>query len=161
MNQKNQQSFLKSQLINASLRFLGYRSRSQQEIIQYLQQRTADQDLVDQIINYLKELKLIDDQAFASQYASSLVRSKLKGPKYIQQKLQHLGVSQSDIQQAINSLSPKIQLKSALKFLHKKNRYIFKYPVHQQKLKASQYLYNQGFSGSILQQAIDEYFIDE
>ena len=86
------------------LGFLAIRIRSRQELKTYLEDKTNDQQVIDQVLLYLDMHKLIDDKEFARAWAESRLR-KLKGDLFIRLELRQRGISDSLITEAIHNIS--------------------------------------------------------
>lgn len=140
-------------LLNKTLRFLSYRSRSRFEIVNYLKKRDVDQTNIDILLNKLEELTLIDDTDFAQQWTQAQL-SKGKGPKFIRLQLINKGVSVDTINHVINDLSPEELYSSARSIAKKKVK--TKLSDFQAKMKLKQYLYGRGFSSNTINAVVDD-----
>jgi regulatory protein len=148
-------------LLNQALNFLKIRARSRQEIYQFLSKKTPQTGLINQVVNYLDELKLINDRDFASWYIDSRLRHKPRGPRVIRQELIRLGVDQAIISEVFSTIDDEVCRQAAMSYLEKKAKNLAKFPVSTAKLKASSYLFARGFDARIRSSVIDEFFSRE
>lgn len=150
----------REQLVEKAINYLKYRPRSRAELERYLSQKTDDQSLVSQSMEYLDELQLIDDNQFADWLARSRL-NKQKGVRFISAELRRFGVSADIINSTLSALDTDDQLQSALAYLDKQASKIAKQPQRLQKPKANQLLYARGFGEHTRRAAIDEWFKPE
>jgi regulatory protein len=73
-----------------ALRYLGYRSRSEAEVRQYLQRRGHAPGTAQAVIEKLRSLRYLNEETFARDWA--LTRAQTYGPKRIEQELRSKGV---------------------------------------------------------------------
>ncbi len=95
------QSF--SDCLTVALRFLSYRPRTVKEVERRLEGRFAA-PLVDKAIDYLRELKYLDDASFCAQWIGSRERRRPRGSRALQQELKRLGVEQHLIEEALEGM---------------------------------------------------------
>lgn len=89
------------ELLNNSIKYIAKRLRSEKEIRDYLSKKTLDNYLIDNIVNNLKEQRLIDDKRFAQSYVFDKLNLTNMGIKKIKYDLSTLGIS-DDIIEDIN-----------------------------------------------------------
>ena len=82
-------------------RFLGLRNRSEKEIRDYLIKKKASEDIIEHIINLLKEQKFLDDEAFARSWVLSRARFKPKGKSALLFELRQKGIGQEIIDKVL------------------------------------------------------------
>lgn len=80
---------------------LARRDHSEAEVRQKMKKKGFSYDEIDQIIDWLKDQKLLDDAEFARKYAKSLVQSKPVGPLYIRNKFRGKQVADHIVEDAI------------------------------------------------------------
>ena len=141
---------LSKRLLNLSLRYVGVRQRSEQEIIDYLNTKAfkegfkLKQEARDEIIKTLKKYSYVNDKVFANIWTKSRI-AKGVGPKKLRLELQAKGISKNIIEEVLsqiedNSKSEAIE-KLSEKFLRNK---IFD-SENEKQWKLKQYLYSKGF----------------
>jgi regulatory protein len=76
-----------------ALRFLGYRARSQKEMVEYLQGKEYSPVVIDDTIARLVAENYLDDEAFARLWLSDRERFHPRGSRALQYELQQKGIS--------------------------------------------------------------------
>jgi regulatory protein len=89
--------------IQLTLGYLAIRIRSKQELVQYLESKTKDSNIIESVLNYLDTHNLINDEEFACAWAESRLR-KNKGDLYIKQELHQKGIPNSIIQLILKNI---------------------------------------------------------
>ncbi|MFC1748287.1 regulatory protein RecX [Pseudomonadota bacterium] len=146
----------KNDLVAKSLHFLKYRPRSREEIRKYLASKTNNSKIIHQVIKYLDELKLINDQEFAQWFVRGRLKQS-KGPRLISKELTYkFGVNPELVKQTLSTIDNKQLLTSAQTALNKKLRQLSKYPPFEAKQRVYRYLYQRGFTSNTITAAIDE-----
>jgi regulatory protein len=83
-------------------RLLAYRPRSRSEVEQRLAAAGYGSEVVARVMHRLEELDLIDDAAFAADYAAARVRSKGYGPARVRNELARKGIATDEIENALD-----------------------------------------------------------
>lgn len=103
-------------LLGRSLKLLGRRPRSEKEMQDFLNTKTTNTDLINQIMDWLKHNKFLNDAEFTSWYIESRSRSRPRGLRLLQQELKQKGItSQVSINEqdlALQALDKKKNLKN-------------------------------------------------
>jgi regulatory protein len=86
---------------DAALRFLGPRPRSEREIRDRLARHDFDSHVVDGIIVRLRELRLVDDAAFAAYWVEQRAAHRPRGARLLKQELRSKGISQDVVAEAL------------------------------------------------------------
>lgn len=86
-------AFLSQNCLDAALRYLSYRPRSETEVRQRLRQRGFDDDVVVKTMNILEERGLVDDVAFAQFWKGDRLSFSPRSRKLVQLELRQKGVS--------------------------------------------------------------------
>ena len=103
------------------MRYLGYRSRSEAEVRQYLRRRGCQPATADQVIDKLLSFHYLDDEAFARSWALTRAQGRGYGPKRIDQELKNKGLSQALIRAALKETFDQVdEAASAKQFLAKR-----------------------------------------
>lgn len=87
--------------MDAALRFLGPRPRSEREIRDRLARHEFDPQIVDGIIVRLRRMRLVDDAAFAEYWVEQRATHKPRGARLLKQELRQKGVSQDVVTEAL------------------------------------------------------------
>ncbi len=126
--------------VEAALRFLSYRARSEKEVRDKLKKRFTPEE-IDLVIQKFKEWNLLNDAQFAQSYVESRARSKPRSKRMIEMELKRKGVKldfdlpQSDLELANAALEKKKNLRSfkqAVRFLQSRG---FSWEVIEKVLK--------------------------
>ncbi len=83
-----------------ALNLLEYRAHSRYELLQKLR-RFTDAETASAVLDELAEVGLIDDAAFAEQYAHDLIEGKLLGPMRLRWELARKGIDDGTAQDAV------------------------------------------------------------
>ena len=86
------------------LRLLALRDRSEGEIRQKLKNKGCDNDLIEKILAEFRELRYLNDEAFATRQSRYLAHDKLYGNRRIEVQLRGKGISKELIRKAIDSV---------------------------------------------------------
>lgn len=89
--------------LDAALRFLGARPRSEREIRDRLARHEFDVHVVDRVIERLRRLQLVDDAAFAAYWVEQRATHRPRGSRLLKQELRQKGVSQDVLAEALPS----------------------------------------------------------
>jgi regulatory protein len=90
--------------LNAAIRFLGYRPRSEAEIKQRLQKHGFDGDLTDKALARLKEQGLVDDTAFARFWIDNRESFSPRSRRLTKLELQRKGLGNDIIEQVVGEV---------------------------------------------------------
>jgi regulatory protein len=137
---------------------LAYRSRSRREVEQRLTAAGFEPPVVDRVVRRLEELELLDDRAFAVDYATARVRSKGYGPARIRNELFRKGIPAAEIQSALDraygKVSPsELALAAGRKIL---SRLDGVEDARKRRQRLTAYLARRGFSYDEMQAALEE-----
>lgn len=97
---KPKTKFTTEQTREKALNLLEYRAHSRRELFDKLRV-FADIDKVNEVLDMLEEGGLIDDEAFAFQYAHDLMEMKLLGPQRLKMELSRKGIPEEIAEEAI------------------------------------------------------------
>lgn len=132
-----------------TLDFLSHQLRTEQEVRQRLTKDEVPIDTIDAIIVRLQAERLLDDQVYADSYVRTVMRTELKGPQIITQKLRQKGVAITKINQALLQFTTEQQVANATKLATKLQRRYRKDPQRRQQQKVHQGLLTNGYDGTI------------
>ena len=132
--------------------FINKRLRSEYEVINYLNKRGCCE--VDSIIDKLKTIGLINDEAFAKAYVSDKINLSLDGPDKIRNNLKKLKVTDIYIDNALNNIDESIFLQHIEKLINKKIKST-KYTGYVLKNKITLYLINLGYNKALINKVLN------
>ncbi|MGE5219788.1 MAG: regulatory protein RecX [Chloroflexota bacterium] len=136
--------------MQAALRYLGYRSRSEVEVRQYLRRRGCQPATADRVIDKLRSFHYLDDDAFARSWALARAQGRGYGPRRIDQELRKKGLSQALIRSALKETFDQVdEAASAKRFLAKRFKgENLREPRTQQ--RAAAYLQRRGYDSKVI-----------
>lgn len=156
------------QLMNLTLRFVSLRLRSEQEIYTYLvtklkKTHTTAPKVIEAIIDRLKELGYINDEAFAQWFVDGRTGRKPKGKRVIEMELQRKGIARDIIDRVVQQTmtGEKSEKELARQIAEKKLPIWKNQPQLAQKRKLADFLTRRGFSSETVWGVVDEQFAEE
>ncbi|REK77859.1 RecX family transcriptional regulator [Paenibacillus paeoniae] len=136
-----------------AIAYLGAKPRTRKAIGQYLSRKELQEENIEYALNRLESEQLVDDEQYARQFASSRMRSGLKGRLMIRQELQQRGVPKEVAAEALTELDRDSELNAAKRLAEKKSKAI-KGDMKQRKTKLMAFLMRRGFPGDIVREAM-------
>jgi regulatory protein len=103
-----------------AFRLLAVKARSEKELRSKLREKGFDESVVGDVIEDLRELKYLDDESFAGQWAHNLGANRLLGNRRIELSLREKGIQPSLIKKAIGELRSEISEADAVMTLIRK-----------------------------------------
>lgn len=107
--------------LDKAVSLLASRARTEQEIVSALRQNAYPEQTIARVMARLHEEGYIDDAAFAGQWVSACT-AKGMGARRIRQELRLKGVSQHDIDKALDSVDEEETLDAAVRAAEKASR---------------------------------------
>ena len=132
------------------LKYILYKKRTEQEIKNKFTQ-TIEENLLEDIIEYLKEANYINDIEYIEKMVNNFMILKNLSIKEIQYKLISKGLNKSDIEEYMSENKDELEeyeVKSAANILYKKSS-----SMEQDEIK--QYLLKKGYKNENINRAID------
>lgn len=126
------------------LRYILYKKRSEQEIRTKFG-KSINENLLEDIIEYLKEAKYIDDKEFINKIVNNFIILKNLSIKEIKYKLMVKGLKKDDIEDYIYENKDELEeyeIKSASNIIYKKSNSLEKDEIKQYLLKKGYKLEN-------------------
>ncbi|MBQ3414428.1 MAG: RecX family transcriptional regulator [Clostridia bacterium] len=133
------------------LKYILYQKRSEQEVKNKFETLLAE-DMLDDIIEYLKEAGYINDKNFIQKTVNNFIALKNLSIKEIQYKLLAKGIKKSDIEDYIYENKEELEeyeIKSASNIIYKKSN-----SMEIQEIK--QYLMKKGYKKDNIDKALEE-----
>lgn len=104
-----------------AFRLLAVRARSEKELRSKLKEKGFDETVIEDVTARFRELKYLDDESFAGQWARNLGVNKLLGDRRIVLALREKGIPPPLIEEAIAGLRDEIsETEAVLKLIRKK-----------------------------------------
>ncbi|WP_125714767.1 recombination regulator RecX [Companilactobacillus kedongensis] len=135
--------------------YLSYQLRTKKEMRDYLYKKEYDYPTIEAVFKKLIDLHYLDDEAYAKSFINTQLNTTVNGPKIIEQKMVQKGVPSLIIQDKMAQVDEDILLENASKFAEKQARKQRRASFQQQMTKVKQSLYQKGYSGDIINEAID------
>jgi regulatory protein len=136
--------------------FLGRRLHSSRELKLKLLKGKYDKALIEEVLDYLKDKKLIDDYEFAKQYVEEKIRTKSWGRNKLRSGLIQKGVSLEIIDIILDEIdfSPEA---NAMALAEKKLKLLLKrnYDNRQLSTKLHTFLYSKGYDYDTINEIIE------
>ena len=150
-------------LVNASLRYVSYRPRSEKELTDFLTKKlvlwkVSGGVLIEKVVERMRELGYVDDRAFARWWVDQRSTFKPKGARLISLDLARKGISKETLEEALqgNAVGQGAfdELKIAQKAILKKVATWAQLPTIEQKRKMYTFLAQRGFSYDVIEKII-------
>jgi regulatory protein len=90
-----------AQCLDAALRFLASRPRSEREIVRRLNEKGYEPERIERVLGRLAEWKLVDDRAFAEYWLENRLLHRPKGARALRAELFQKGVGREVIDEAL------------------------------------------------------------
>ena len=119
------------------LKYILYKRRTEQEVRNKFQQ-TIDEDLLEDIIDYLKEAKYIDDIEYIEKTVNNFKILKNLSIREVEYKLMSKGLKRSDIEEYLYNNRDELEeyeIKSASNIIYKKSSSMQQEDIKQSLLK--------------------------
>ena len=132
------------------LKYILYKKRTEQEIRNKFKQ-SIEENLLEDIIEYLKEAKYIDDKEYIERIVNNFMILKNLSIREIQYKLASKGLNRSDIEEYMYEKKDELEeyeFKSASNIFYKKSS-----TMEQDEIK--QYLLKKGYKNENINRAIE------
>lgn len=140
----------------AALHYLSYQLRSEKEIYDYLIDKEY-QDHADRVIDKLREMKLLDDQAYAESFVRTKAAVNYHGPVEIRRNLYRKGVAESLIDQALLSeYSEEMRLENAQRLADKQVKKNKNRSNRESQQRIRQFLLQKGFANDTITEVFEE-----
>ena len=157
------ESFVYEKLVNASLRFVSFRPRSEKEFRDFLVQKlkkskTYAPSVVDQVIIRMRELGYIDDLKFALWWIEQRQSFKPKGKRLVIVELGAKGISSRVVEEAFSSINDTLTdpIEAAKAVLGKKLHIWRALDVQARKKKSYDFLYRRGYDSNTIGRVVDD-----
>jgi regulatory protein len=148
-----------------AVRLLAVRARSEKELRSQLKERGFDESVVGTVTARLLELKYLDDESFARQWARNLAVNRLLGNRRIEASLREKGIQRVLIEQVMTEVREEFSEQEAIRALiRKKERKSTITMDYREKRRTARSLMGKGFPPDLIFDMINtpkEEFIDE
>jgi regulatory protein len=136
---------------DATLNFLAYRPRSEDEIRRYLARRKTTPDITQRIVDRLKASGLVDDAAFARYWVENRDVFSPRSSRALRSELRSKGIDSSTIEQAVSGDDTEAAYRAA----QKKTRSVAGTDRETFRRKLIPFLQRRGFGYETAREAVD------
>ncbi len=145
--------------LNLCYRYLTIRNRSEKEIRDYLTKKRAAEEIIDNIVTFLKEKKFLNDETFARAWILNRARVKPKGKMLLQIELKQKGINDELIKKVLSEVREEIpdELEQAKSLIARRIEKVRDLPRQEIYQKVGGFLARRGFSWDITKKAIDSF----
>jgi regulatory protein len=137
-----------------ALKLLNYRSRSKKELWQKLKGKGFQERHINEVIAFLEETGLLNDEQLASQLLRYGIENKSLGYNGIKMFLLKRGIDKDTVNKTLQDHSHEMEVQAAKDFTQRKQRVLKNYPSHIIKRRICGMLQRRGFSSDIIYQAV-------
>jgi regulatory protein len=139
--------------LNAAVRYLGYRPRSEAEIIQRLQKHGFDTESTEKALSQLKKQGLVDDAAFARFWIDNRESFSPRSRRLTGLELRRKGLSNDVIEQAIGEIN---DTNSAYRAAMSKARRLYPADYDNFRRRLGAYLGRRGFGYDVIKETVNK-----
>ncbi|PWU66847.1 MULTISPECIES: recombination regulator RecX [Gracilibacillus] len=144
-----------------SIRFLSYRMRSEQELIEYLQKKDIEITYIKEVVQRLKRESLLDDLAFSEAFVRTRIQTTSKGPILVRKELKDKGVEAAIIDRALELYTYDKQFEKTKRLIEKKMTNSSKKSFKQQLNAVKQNILQKGFTLELIHDVLQEIDLGE
>ncbi len=137
---------------NKALSFLEVRPRSEREVRQRLAQKKYPEEIIDQVMARLGDVKLVDDRDFAKFWVENREGFKPRSKRALQYELRQKGVSSQDITRAVKKVDER---DSAYRAAHAKALRFKDLDAQSFREKLTGFLARRGFDYSVTRETVN------
>lgn len=134
-------------------RFLSYRPRSEQELRQNLNKHQVGENVIDQVVQRLKNDLLINDEDFARQWVENRNEFRPRGRRLLRYELHHKGVADQVIDHTLQQLNEEQLAQTAARKQARKYRGLQWVDFRR---KMSAFLARRGFNYEVISSTIPQ-----
>lgn len=136
---------------NKALSFLAVRPRSEQEIRRRLKQKGYPEEIINQVMTRLGDVKLVDDRDFAKFWVENREGFKPRSKRALQYELRQKGVASEEITRAVKKVDER---ESAYRAAHSKALRYKELDAQQFREKLSGFLARRGFDYTVTRDTV-------
>ena len=137
--------------LDAAMRYLNYRPRSEHEIRQQLKRRSFEDEIIEKVVTKLKEQQLIDDTAFAQFWKDSRETFSPRSQWLTRSELRRKGITSEIIDQVVDSVD---NSNSAYRAALNKARRLPLSDYQEFRHRLGEYLRRRGFSYDVIEHTV-------
>jgi regulatory protein len=135
-----------------SLRYLGYRPRSEAEVRRYLGEKGALPDVVDTVVERLTKAQYLNDEEFARYWVENRTRFRPRGVRALRYELRQKGLASEEIESAVEAQDEDAAAWSAIEGRIERWRGLDRMELRQ---KVAAFLSRRGFGYDVCKRAAE------
>lgn len=140
---------------NYAYRLLTYRMRTEKELVTRLRSKNFADNIINDVINDLKKLKLVDDNKFALSFATDRLQLALKGKRLIFAELIKKGIADTDAKSILNQINHTQEQSACQRLIEKYQHRYRKLSPLEKKQRLYGLLVRRGFSYPIIKSVLN------
>jgi regulatory protein len=144
--------------LNAAVHYLGYRPRSEPELRGRLRRRGFNDDSIETVVTRLKELSLVNDDAFARFWKENRESFSPRSQWLTRFELRQKGVAEEIIDQVVDTIDDE---DSAYRAALKKSRSLSRTDYQSYRRRLGEHLKRRGFSYRVINNVINRLWHDQ
>lgn len=144
-----------------TLKYIERALKSEFQVREFLQKKEYEDNVIDRVIEFLKEYKFIDDEYYAKAFVTQNIRIEGKGN--IKYKLIKKGISEDIINSTLSEISSEDEEEVALKLAEKKLKVLCKNEgnINKIKSKLNTFLISKGYNFDTIKSVVNKLEIRE
>ena len=135
---------------------LSRRARSRGELAQLLQKKDVPAEIIERLLDRLVAQRLVDDGAFAQEWAQLSHRSKGLSRRVLAQELRKKVIAPEVIEEALSQISHDDEVIAARNLVAKKLRSLARFDSEVQRRRVHALLARKGYSPRVISEALRE-----
>jgi regulatory protein len=144
-----------NKMYNRAIRYIGFKSRTEKEVYDYLKNKEYPNELILRVLESLKEANFLNDAFYAENYVKERILLNPKGKKLLAYELKLKGVTPTIIENSLRQLDNQLELDLAYQLLIKRRKTIASADWNTIHNRLAGYLQRRGFSYGITVQALE------
>ncbi len=139
--------------MTAALRLLSYRQRSEREMWDALRSRGIPEAIAGETLDRLRQLRLLDDQAFAEAWTESRQRNRPRGKRMLLAELAQKGIERELAQTSVAAIDEEA---AALRAGRKRSRTLGGLEFREFRRRLGDFLARRGFGYEVCEAAVKQ-----
>lgn len=138
-----------------ALKYLNIRLRSRKELYEYLSKKGYTKDIINIVLEKLVAQGYLDDRIYAISFVHDRVLMSSYGPNKIRGELEHFGISNEVINNALNSYNESLEKERIEKLINKQIKSNHNKGAMLLKKKIQAYLLNLGYTSTLVNESLN------
>lgn len=138
-----------------ALKYLNIRLRSRKELYEYLSKKEYTKDIINIVLEKLVAQGYLDDRIYAISFVHDRVLMSSYGPNKIRGELEHFGISNEVIDNALNSYNESLEKERIEKLINKQIKSNHNKGAMLLKKKIQAYLLNLGYTSTLVNESLN------